>query len=465
MIRALILTSGLLGALLPSEPADAQATSFTYQGELSDADQPANGAYALGFSLWTAASGGTQIGVTLMRSVNVADGRFTAALDWGADAFDNAPRWLEITVDGVVQSPRQSLTRTPYALQTRGIFVRDNNRVGIGTTSPAARFTVVSDTANATDNTARFEAPLLGGRVSHIHWGPTGDWYIRSASTAGNVLIQDNGGNVGIGTSNPQAPLHVEHSGSTAAISAIAENGTGLFARGPVGIYGLSTHSPSPNRSAIGVQGEASVAWGIGVFGLATSTASDAAGVFGRADNPDSVGVLGQGAEFAVGVEGRVFDHLGAGIGVRGSSDNPAGYDFFADGIGQDFGSSSSIRWKRNVVAIAQPLDKVGRLRGVYFDWDADHGAHHDVGMIAEEVGKVLPEIVTYEQNGVDAVGMDYSKLTPLLVEAVKALRDELDALRAETAAVHAENAALRARVETLETPASNRRLAAESVP
>jgi archaellum component FlaC len=47
--------------------------------------------------------------------------------------------------------------------------------------------------------------------------------------------------------------------------------------------------------------------------------------------------------------------------------------------------------------------------------------------MIAEEVGRVLPEIVDYEENGVDAVGMDYSKLTPLLVEAVKALKTDLD--------------------------------------
>jgi len=51
--------------------------------------------------------------------------------------------------------------------------------------------------------------------------------------------------------------------------------------------------------------------------------------------------------------------------------------------------------------------------------------------MIAEEVGKVLPEIVAYEKNGIDADGMDHSKLTPLLVEAVNVLRAEQDAERA----------------------------------
>jgi hypothetical protein len=59
--------------------------------------------------------------------------------------------------------------------------------------------------------------------------------------------------------------------------------------------------------------------------------------------------------------------------------------------------------------------------------WSTMDGGGRDVGMIGEEVGRVLPEIVSYEENGVDATGMDYSKLTPLLVEAVKALKMQLD--------------------------------------
>ena len=61
--------------------------------------------------------------------------------------------------------------------------------------------------------------------------------------------------------------------------------------------------------------------------------------------------------------------------------------------------------------------------------------------MIDGEVGEVLPEIVQYEENGIDAIGMDYSKMTPLLVEAVNALRAEKDA----------EIDALRSRLDSLE--------------
>jgi len=138
----------------------------------------------------------------------------------------------------------------------------------------------------------------------------------------------------------------------------------------------------------------------------------------------------------------------GGGAAVIGACSSTFGFDFLADGFGSDYGSSSSIRWKRNIEPIDDPLGKLADLRGVYFDWDAAHGGHHAVGMIAEEVGAVLPEIVSYEENGVDATGMDYSKLTPLLVEAVKALREEKDSQIAE---LQLENEHLRERLLALE--------------
>ena len=61
-------------------------------------------------------------------------------------------------------------------------------------------------------------------------------------------------------------------------------------------------------------------------------------------------------------------------------------------------------------------------------------GGQHDVGMIAEEVGEVLPEIVEYEENGIDATGMDYGMLAPLLVEAVKELKGEVNELQKQNA-------------------------------
>ena len=79
--------------------------------------------------------------------------------------------------------------------------------------------------------------------------------------------------------------------------------------------------------------------------------------------------------------------------------------------------------------------------------------------MVAEEVGQVLPEIVQYEPDSEYATAMDYSKLTPLLTEAVKALKGQVDQLRNQQAerdslieALRQQNRNLEARLGAMES-------------
>ncbi|PYS38567.1 MAG: hypothetical protein DMF71_16645 [Acidobacteria bacterium] len=75
----------------------AQTTAFTYQGRLTDGGTPANGNYDLQFTLWDSASGGSQIGATQnFSNIGVSSGIFTVTLDFGANAFPGANRFLEI---------------------------------------------------------------------------------------------------------------------------------------------------------------------------------------------------------------------------------------------------------------------------------------------------------------------------------------------------------------------------------
>ena len=88
----------------------------------------------------------------------------------------------------------------------------------------------------------------------------------------------------------------------------------------------------------------------------------------------------------------------------------------------------SSRRWKTNIQTIENPLEQVQRLRGVTYDWK--ESGKHDIGLIAEEVGEVIPEIVAYEENGVDAKSVDYSRLVAVLIEGMKAQQVEITELR-----------------------------------
>jgi hypothetical protein len=98
--------------------------------------------------------------------------------------------------------------------------------------------------------------------------------------------------------------------------------------------------------------------------------------------------------------------------------------------IADGWNTYSSRRWKTNIHPVENALSKVEQLRGVSYDLKGS--GKHEIGVIAEEVGQVVPEVVSYEQNGKDAAGVDYSRLTALLIEAVKQQQREIRDLKSE---------------------------------
>jgi hypothetical protein len=95
--------------------------------------------------------------------------------------------------------------------------------------------------------------------------------------------------------------------------------------------------------------------------------------------------------------------------------------------------STSDARLKQDIRPIGSALEKVRDLNGVLFTWDTDtvdvHGYEgQSVGVLAQDVQRVLPEAVRERDNGYLAV--DYEKLVPLLIEAIKDLTDEIEQLR-----------------------------------
>jgi len=98
------------------------------------------------------------------------------------------------------------------------------------------------------------------------------------------------------------------------------------------------------------------------------------------------------------------------------------------DPIADAWTTYSSRRWKKNIQTIENAIDTVMSMRGVTYNWK--ESGKSDIGFIAEEVGEILPEIVAYEKNGIDAQSVDYSRVVPLLIEAIKAQQVELDLLK-----------------------------------
>ena len=93
--------------------------------------------------------------------------------------------------------------------------------------------------------------------------------------------------------------------------------------------------------------------------------------------------------------------------------------------------ASSDERLKENVLIISGSLDILKQINGYYFDWITMEGVHenegHDIGVIAQEIEKVLPEVVTTRENGYMAV--KYEKLVALLIQTNKELLARVEAL------------------------------------
>ena len=94
--------------------------------------------------------------------------------------------------------------------------------------------------------------------------------------------------------------------------------------------------------------------------------------------------------------------------------------------------STSDIRLKDNIKTIDNALDKVNSIQGIEFDWIEKEKVHgnsgHDIGVIAQEIEKVLPDVVTTRDSGYKAV--KYEKIVPLLIEAIKELTNEVNKLK-----------------------------------
>jgi len=97
--------------------------------------------------------------------------------------------------------------------------------------------------------------------------------------------------------------------------------------------------------------------------------------------------------------------------------------------------SSSDIRLKNNIKPIENALQKISKISGNTYDWKAENKIEHgyegnDVGVIAQEIEEVLPQLVQTRENGYKAV--KYDKLVALLIEGIKEQQIQINELKAQ---------------------------------
>lgn len=302
----------------------------------------------------------------------------------------------------------------PYEERMR---IASNGYVGIGTSNPSNLLDVAGDVRT---RGIFCDDGILGGDGARLVLENGGDlmWFNASGSFARSVLSLHTDNNVYLDAS-------VENSSKI-----IFRNSQSLTERMRIesnGFVGIGTGAPG---RALQI-GENSIVGSEAIIRLESRNGSG-----GNEYRDWEIGVpqtganiAGKGYDFVIddtqlGTDPEVLvqwgtGHLGLGVldpVYRVELPNVAGLP--GQGRANAWVTYSSRRWKRNVTPITDALAKVELLRGVEYDNSSD--GSHSIGMIAEEVGQVIPEVVQYETNGVDAASLDYARLVALLVEAVK---------------------------------------------
>jgi len=334
----------------------AVGTAFTYQGRLTQGGNPMTGTCDFQFSLWDAASGGTQVGSTLTKtSVALTDGTFDAVLDFGDGGLGTATfagdaRWLAISVrcpagsGGYTPlSGRVALNAAPYALSLRPGAVVAGDRSGF--TVLTARNTTTGEFGaglKAETNATKGTALIVESKSTS------------SFQTYGVYATAASGNGIGV------------YGESKSLSTVIGDDAYGGYFKAnggdDVGVYG---ESASAQGSGVGVQGKTNAPYGSGVFGVAAATSGVNYGVYGETKSTGGSGVYGKAP--SAGGNG-VYGYSASGHGVHGKANPPDGYAIYSEGNAYVDGNLSW-RGKTGYVAVSAAAFQPVRSTYNYTNW------------------------------------------------------------------------------------------------
>jgi trimeric autotransporter adhesin len=376
-LSAAICTTQAQTAASNSSPTSTQVPRLIkFSGLAQDESRkPVTSVVGITFSLYKDQQGGSPLWVETQNVQADATGHYTAML--GSASANGVPlslfssgeaHWISTQISGHAESARVLLLSVPYALKAA-----DAETLG---GLPASAFMHANPGGVA--STAGSQASAPGTLPPTAVTGKGTKNYVpiwTGAETLGNSMIYEAGGNVGIGTKTPKAPVDVVGTG-TIAIQATAPgteaaiSGTATATSGgTTGVYGQSS---DPNGNGVFGIDKANTG-GSGVIGVSNATSGKSSGVFGQSASTAGTGVFGNvtaktggvfgvlgmagsTGQYSAGVSGVENAATGAVAGVAGKTSsvtsNAAGVaGFEGSATGQVFGVSGGTNSTTNFAA------------------------------------------------------------------------------------------------------------------
>lgn len=315
------------------------------------------------------------------------------------------------------------------------ITIDSNENVGIGTTSPSGAYSQPSLHIHASGNGA--ELHLTDGTTGatssdgmsifqyandgYIHMRENGS--LRTYINGSERMRIDSAGNVGIGTSSPNSKLDTGgdyYSGTATTVAQLTNKISTYSTLSQGSLYGFGQDSNGLHMTA----GQAGQSLMFHTGGSAERVRIDGSGNLLVGTTSWTTG----GGGLRVTPSGRSdFSRNTTSSTQAINFANPNGFvgNITLAGSTTTYNTSSDQRLKDNIVDAPSASEDIDAIQVRSFDWKAD-GSHQKYGMVAQELQTVAPEAVSVPEDSEEMMGVDYSKLVPMLIKEIQSLRNRV---------------------------------------